>query len=101
MDDYTSLKSWLVEQYGDASRIVSDTINSLCRKKKPNQGNKGDKDNYYSDIVVSILRLERFTKESVINKVQWNNCLYFRSTLQLLISLLPQSDFIELKREMT
>ena len=30
-----------------------------------------------------------------------NNCLYSRSTLSLLISLLPQGDFIELKREMT
>ena len=101
MDDYVTLKSWLIEQYGDASRIVNDTINSLSRKKKPNPTNKKDRYNYYSDIVVSILRLERLTKEAVIDKIQLNNCLYSRSTLQLLISLLPQSDFTELKREMT
>ena len=57
MDDYVGLKKRLIEQYGDASRIVNDTINS--RKKKPSTGNKRDRYNYYSDIVVSILRLER------------------------------------------
>ena len=101
MDDYVGLKSWLIEQYGDASRIVNNTINSLSRKKKPSPGNKRDRYNYYSEIVVSILRLARLTKESAIDNVQLNNCLYSRSTLQLLISLLPQADFTELKREMT
>ena len=57
MDDYIGLKSWLIEQYGDASRIVNDTINLLSRKKKPSPGNKRDRYNYYSEIVVSILRL--------------------------------------------
>ena len=73
----------------------------LSRKKKPSTGNRHDRYNYFSDIVVSILRLERLTKESVFDNDQLNNCLYSRSTLQLLISLLPQSDFTELKREMT
>ena len=40
MDDYEALKKWLKEQYGDASRIVKDTMNSLSRKKKPSTGNK-------------------------------------------------------------
>ena len=101
MDDYIGLKSWLIEQYGDASRIVNDTINLLSRKKKPSPGNKRDRYNYYSEIVVSILRLERLTKKSAIDNTQLNNCLYSRSTLQLLISILPQADFTDLKREMT
>ena len=101
MDDYLALKSWLIEQYGDASRIVNDTINSLSKKRKPSPGNKTDRYKYYSEIVISILRLGRLTKKPAIDKSQLNNCLYFRSTLQLLISLLPQADFTELKREMT
>ena len=97
MDEFIGLKSWLIEQYGDASRIVKDTINLLSRKKKPSSGNKRDRYNYYSDIVVSILRLERLAKESAFDNIQLNNCLYSRSTLQLLISLLPQADFTEKK----
>ena len=97
MDDYLALKSWLIEQYGDASRIVNDTINSLSKKRKPSPGNKTDRYKYYSEIVISSLRLERLTKEPAIDKSQLNNCLYSRSTLQLLISLLPQADFTELK----
>ena len=72
MDDYVVLKKWLIEQYGDASRIVNDTINSLSRKKKPSAGNKHDRYNYFSDIVVSILKLECLTKESVIDNDQLN-----------------------------
>ena len=95
------IKLWLIEHYGDASRIVNDTISALAKKKKPAPGSPRDRYKFYSEIVVSILRLERLTKEKLIDTKQLNDCLHSRSTLHLLISLLPPSDFVELKREMT
>ena len=99
--DYAEIKTWLIDHYGDASRIVNDTITALAKKKKPSPGSTKDRYKFYSEIVVSILRLERLTKEKLINTVQLNDCLHSRSTLHLLISLLPTGDFTELKREMT
>ena len=99
--DFQEIKLWLIEHYGDASRIVNDTISALAKKKKPAPGFPRDRYKFYSEIVVSILRLERLTKEKLIDTKQLNDCLHSRSTLHLLISLLPPSDFVELKREMT
>ena len=99
--NFQEIKSWLIEHYGDASRIVNDTINALAKKKKPTSGSTKDRYKFYSEIVVSILRLERLTKEKLIDTKQLNDCLHSRSTLHLLISLLPVSDFTELKREMS
>ena len=68
----------------DASRIVNDTITALAKKKKPSPGSAKDRYKFYSEIVVSILRLERLTKEKLIDTVQLNDCLHSRSTLHLL-----------------
>ena len=90
----------MIEHYGDASRIGNDTITALARKMKPSPGFSKDMYKFYSEIVVSILRLERLTKEKLIDTASLNECLHSRSTLHLLISLLPAGDFTELKREM-
>ena len=58
-DDYIGIKAWLVKHYGDASRIVNDTIAALSKKKNPNPNNNKDRYTFYSDIGVSLLRLER------------------------------------------
>ena len=78
--DYAEIKTWLIEHYGDASRIVNDTITALAKKKKPSPGSAKDRYKFYSEIVVSILRLERLTKEKLIDTVQLNDCLHSRST---------------------
>ena len=91
----------MIEHYGDASRIVNDTIAALAKKKKPTSGSAKDRYKFFSEIVVSILRLERLAKEKLINPKELTDCLHSRSTLHILISLLPASDFTELKREMT
>ena len=100
-DDYIGIKAWLVKHYGDASRIVNNTIASLSKKKKPNPTNKKDRYTFYSDIVIALLRLERLTNDKLVDNVLLNECLYSRSTLHILISLLPQADYTELKRELT
>ena len=87
--DFQEIKLWLIEHYGDASRIVNDTISALAKKKKPAPGSTRDRYKFYSEIVVSILRLERLTKEKLIDTKQLNDCLHSRSTLHLLISLPP------------
>ena len=97
-DDYISIKAWLIKHYGDASRIVNDTIASLAKKKKPSSGNRKDRYTFYSEIVVALLRLERLTNDNLVDRKLLNDCLYSRSTLHILISLLPQSDYTDLKR---
>ena len=57
-DDYVGMK-WLVKHYGDASRIVNDTVAALSKKKKPNLTKKKDGYTFYSDIVIALLKLER------------------------------------------
>ena len=97
-DDYISIKAWLIKHYGDASRIVNDTIAWLAKKKKPSSGNRKDRYTFYSEIVVALLRLERLTNDNLVDRKLLNDCLYSRSTLHILISLLPQSDYTDLKR---
>ena len=99
--DYIGIKAWLVKHYGVASRIVNNTIAALSKKKKPNPTNKKDRYTFYSDIVIALLRLERLTNDKLVDNVLLNECLYSRSTLHILISLLPQTDYTELKRELT
>ena len=64
-DDNTAIKAWLVKHYGDASRIVNDTIAAIAKKKKPNPTNKKDRYTFYSDIVIALLRLERLTNDKL------------------------------------
>ena len=63
--NFQEIKLWLIEHYGDASRIVNDTITALAKKKKPSPNFPKDRYKFYSEIVVSILRLERLTKEKI------------------------------------
>ena len=100
-DDYIGIKAWLVKHYGDASRIVNDTIAALSKKIKPNPTSKKNRYTFYSDIVIAFLRLEYLTNDKLVDNVLLNECLYSRSTLHILISLLPQADYTELKRELT
>ena len=84
-DDYIGIKAWLVKHYGDASRIVNDTISSLSKKKKPNPTNRKDRYTFYSDIVIALLRLERLTNDKLVDNVLLKECLFSRSTLHILI----------------
>ena len=77
--DYAEIKTWLIEHYGDPLRIVNDTITALAKKKKPSPGSAKDRYKFYSEIVVSILRLERLTKEKIIDTVQLNDCLHSKN----------------------
>ena len=76
-------KHGLVKHYGDASRIVNDTIAALSKKKKPNPTSKKDRYTFYSDIVIALLRLERLTNDKLIDNV--------------LLSSIRRGDFLSIK----
>ena len=45
--NFQEIKSWFIEHYGDASRIVNDTINALAKKKKPTPGSPKDRYKFF------------------------------------------------------
>ena len=57
--NFQEIKSWLIEHYGDASRIVNNTINVLTKKKKPTPGSTKDRYKFYLEIAITVLGLER------------------------------------------
>ena len=100
-DSYAEMKSWLIINYGGASRIVSDILRDLSRKPKPSNSNSGATFSFYAYISGAIQRLERLAKVRGINKAELETCLYSRATLTSLSLVLPNHVHADWITEMT
>ena len=65
-DDYKKMKNWLIENYGNPSRIVADIVGDLLKKSKPSEDNRKQKLVFFSAITGAIQRLERDYLEYVL-----------------------------------
>ena len=95
------MKAWLINNYGELSRIVGDIIGNLSKKTKPLGGNRKDKFIFCSAITGAIQRLERLSRANYIDKSKLESCLLSWSTLSSLVRLLPTSEHDLWVREMT
>ena len=100
-DSYSEMKTWLINNYGGVSRIVSDILRDLSRKPKPGNSNCGAMFTFYAYVSGALQRLERLTKVSGIDKLELEACLYSRSTLTSLSLILLNSAHGEWITEMT
>ena len=101
-DNYSLMKTWLINNYGSLSRMVGDIVNNLPRKTKPSVGNRKEKFAFYSSMTGAIERLERLSSRvNYIDKVELESCLLSRSTLSSLVRLLPALEHDLWVREMT
>ena len=80
-DSYIEMKNWLILNYGGVSRIVSDILNDLSRKRKPNSNNSTAKFSFYAYISGALQRMERQSKMVGIDKQELENCVYSQATL--------------------
>jgi len=80
-DLYVDMKNWLILNYGGVSRIVSDILNDLGRKTKPNPNNSAAKYAFY--------------------RMELENCVYSRATLNSLSLILPAEAYADWITEMT
>jgi len=67
-DSYPEMKRWLISNYGGVSRIISDILNDLNRKTKPNPNNSAQKFAFYACISGALKRKERLSKVGEIDR---------------------------------
>ena len=94
-DSYPEMKRWLISNYGGVSRIISDTVNDLNRRAKPNPNNTTQKFTFYTGISGALQRMERFSKVGEIDKQELENCVYSRATLSSLSLVLPTEAYAD------
>ena len=99
-ESYSGLKEWLTEEYGRAERIVSEILAGMSRKRKPTPGNKKERYKFFSDISLGLVRLDKLTRTSELEFEAVENILYSRTSLKMLLELLPESDLDHCKRAM-
>ena len=90
-DNFSSMRTWLITNYGGPSRIVGDIINNLSRKSKPVGGNRKEKFVFCSTITGAIQRLEKLLWVNYIDRAELEACLLSCSMLSSLVRLLPMS----------
>ena len=100
-DSYPEMKKWLIANYGGVSRIVSDIVNDLSRRAKPNPNNSTQRFSFYASISGALQRMERLSKVGEINKQELENCVYSRATLSSLSLVLPNDAYADWITEMT
>ena len=79
-DSYPEMKRWLIANYGGVSRIISDIINDLNRRVKPNPNNSTQKFAFYAGISGALQRMERLSKVGEIDKQELESCVYSKAT---------------------
>ena len=75
-DSYPEMKNWLISNYGDVSRIISDMINDLNKKMKPSSSSSTQKFAFYAYISGALQRMEILSKVGGIDRVELENCVY-------------------------
>ena len=85
----------MISNYGGVSRIISDTVNDLNRRAKPNPNNTTQKFTFYTGISGALQRMERFSKVGEIDKQELENCVYSRATLSSLSLVLPTEAYAD------
>lgn len=100
-DSYVEIKNWLILNYGGVTRIVSDILNDLSKKVKPNQSNNAAKYSFYAYSSGALQRMERLSKVKGIDKQELENCVYSRATLNSLSLVLPSETYADWISEMT
>ena len=97
-DSYPEMKRWLIANYGGMSRIVSDIVNDLSRRAKPNPNNSTQRFSFYASISGALQRMERLSKVGEINKQELENS---QATLSSLSLVLPNDAYADWITEMT
>ena len=100
-DSYPEMKRWLINNYGVVSRIVSDIVNDLNRRAKPNPNNSAQRFTFYAGISGALQRMERLSRVGEIDRHELKNCLYSRATLSSLSLILPTDTYADWITEMT
>ena len=95
-DSYPEMKRWLISNYGGVSRIISDIVNDLNRRVKPNPNNNAQKFAFHASISGALQRMERLSKVSEIDRQELENCVYSLATLSNL-SLVPTEAYADYK----
>lgn len=91
-NDYQMLKSWLIEQFGDAMTVIDTLVASLECAKRPSPNNPKDRLAYYLNISNIIMRIERLRTTSPIPPPDIDAHLYSRPVLERLISVVTDLD---------
>ena len=90
----------MAEEYSGAERIVSKILAGMSRKQKPTPGNKKERYGFFSEISLGLVRLDKLTRTSELEFEAVENILYSRTSLKMLLELLPESDLDHCKRAM-
>jgi len=69
------MENWQISNYGGVSRIISDILNDLSRKTKPNRITVL-RSSFYACILGALQRMERLSKVGVIDRQELENCVY-------------------------
>lgn len=72
---YTEMENWQISNYGGVSRIISDILNDLSRKTKPNRITVL-RSSFYACILGALQRMERLSKVGGIDRQKLENCVY-------------------------
>ena len=94
-DSYIDMKNWLILNYEGVSRIVSDILNVLSKKMKPNPNNSTAKYTFYVYISGALQRMERQSKVAGIDRLELENCAYSRATLNSLSLILSEETYAD------
>ena len=58
-NNYALMREWLVSIYGEAARILNDTVMALTRRKKPTANNQSDRYLHVPAILAALQWLEK------------------------------------------
>ena len=99
-DNFSELKRWLVNEYGDPDTIVNEIVSSLSKLSKPIGENQRERFKYFSNISKSVARLDKLIRVPEIEIDELESVLYSKATLRKLFDTLPFVDLQNLGRAM-
>ena len=99
-DNFSSLKKWMIREYGDPDTIVSEIVSSLSKKPKPVGDNLRERQKYFSNLCKSLARLDKLVRVPELDLDELDSILYSKANLRKLFETLPLADHNNLGRAM-
>ena len=98
-DDFTKLKRWLIEQFGDLTFILNQMIGALETTKPPHINDMSARLSYFTAISRFLFRADRLSRYEGIDERAVEVFIASLTTMHRLINILPDSDELDLINE--
>ena len=94
--DYSLLKTWLIDYFGDVFTIGNLVISALEDCHRTKIGGNLEAICFYGEVLTALSRLDQIMVQPYLSSDEATEFIYSRSVLERLIALIPEEDVIKL-----